>query len=195
MSNLKFLVLPKNIKLRNPGLNVAYQTDNVTVWENSKCLARAYIVHGAKIIEGDKESILTILSDEHFDPANTVILEDRAALNTSTESLAQQPDESVEFLKYANDEVLIRAVLKQDGYLVLSDYNYPGWKADILNLKTGQHSRVIPLQADYLFRAVGLKSGEYTVRFIFEPQSFYTGLKISVVTIIIVALALIWLRC
>jgi len=194
MSNLKFLLMPRNIKLNNPSLSVAYETKDVRVWQNSSYLPRTYIVHGAEIIKDDRDRISTILFDEHFNPLNTVILEDGVALNTNIASLAQQPGEAVEFLKYTNDEVIIQAVLKQDGYLILSDFNYPGWRADILNLNTGECKQVSPLYANHVFRAVGLKSGRYSVRFIFKPQSFYRGLKITILTVIIVALGLIWLR-
>jgi hypothetical protein len=194
MANLKFLVMPKNVKLNNPGLSLAYETGDVKVWQNSKCLPRAYIVHGVKIIGDGKERISNILFDKDFDALSTVILEEDAALNTGIQSLGQQPDEAVEFLKYSNDEVMLQAVLKQDGYLVLSDYNYPGWRVDILNLSTGEHKQVNPLYANHVFRAVGLKGGRYSLRFIFKPQSFYRGCQITVVTIAIVILSLILLK-
>jgi hypothetical protein len=190
--NLKFLVMPKNQKLSNPDLSIAYQTDDVTVWQNSKCLPRAYIVHGSRVINNPGERISAIVSDEHFDPLSTVILEQDPHLKTA-QSLAQQPGERAEFLKYSDDEVIIGATLNSSGYLVLSDYNYPGWRVQITNLDTGERKYAEPLYANHIFRAVGLEKGRYSVRFIFEPQSFYLGLKISAVTIIIVALGLIWL--
>ncbi len=193
LCNLKFLIMPKNEKLNNSSLSIAYQADNVTAWLNSGCLPRAYIVHGARTIADRKDRVAEILFDEHFDPLSTVILEEPVAANIP-QSLAQQPGESVEFLKYGDDEVIIRVLLKSDGYLVLSDYNYPGWKAEILNLGTGEHKEIIPLYANYLFRAVALNKGQYSVRFIFEPQSFHAGLKITILTIIIAGLCLVWLR-
>ncbi|MDD5155537.1 MAG: hypothetical protein PHF11_03525 [Candidatus Omnitrophica bacterium] len=196
MANLKFLVMPKNVRLNNPDLSPAYETGDIRIWENSGCLPRAYLVHGAKIIKDDKDRIAAILFDKHFDASRTVILEEGVALSTGVEGLAQQPDEAVKFLKYGNNEVVIRALLKRDGYLILSDFNYPGWRVDILNLGTGGRRQVAPLYANHIFRAVALKSGEYSVRFVFRPQTFYTGLKISVFTMFasLAALVLIYLK-
>jgi hypothetical protein len=194
MVNLRFMVMPKTEKLNNPNLIPVYNTDNTTVWENLKCLPRAYIVHAAKVIQDQKERIQYILFSKEFDPLSTVILEEPVSKDMATQGLPQQPDESVEFLKYSDDEVIVQALLKQDGYLILSDFNYPGWRVDILNLSTGEHKQVTPLYANHVFRAVGLKGGRYSLRFIFKPQSFYRGCQITVVTIAIVILSLILLK-
>jgi hypothetical protein len=193
MANLKFLIMPKTEKLQNPELIPAYQTEDTTVWQNLRCLPRVYIVHGAKIIPDEKERIRYILFNEEFNPLSTVILEENVALNTGIQSLGQQPDEAVKFLKYTNDEIIIQALLKQDGYLILSDFNYPGWRADVLNLETGQIRQVEPFYANNVFRAVGLSSGKYSLRFVFEPASFYFGCRITVLTIIIATVSLILL--
>lgn len=194
MSNLKFLLMPKTAKLQNPALIPVYQTQDTAVWQNLKCLPRAYIVHGARVIEDKKDRVSHILFNEKFDPLRTVILEEPVSLNTDDLNLPQQPQESVEFLKYSDDEIIIQAVLKYDGYLVLSDSNYPGWKVEVLNLNTGQRRYTQPLYANHIFRAVGLKAGRYSVRFVFQPQSFYRGLKITILAVVIAALGLIWLR-
>jgi len=98
-----------------------------------------------------------------------------------------------EILKYSHDEVTINAVLKQQGYLVLSDLNYPGWKVEILNLDTSQKQTRSPLYANNIFRAVALEPGRYSLRFVFDSPSFSLGLRITIVTLVLVTISLILL--
>ena len=70
---------------------------------------------------------------------------------------------------------------KRDGYLVLLDSYYPGWKAEV-------DGRAVPIErADYLFRAVFVTQGEHTVTFSYEPDSLKVGLLISIATAVLVA--------
>jgi hypothetical protein len=63
-----------------------------------------------------------------------------------------------------------------DGFLVLSDVWYPGWRAWV----DGRPTDI--LKADYLFRAVPASKGEHRITLIYRPTSFYLGLLISLLT-------------
>ncbi len=63
-----------------------------------------------------------------------------------------------------------------EGFLVLSDTYYPGWKAYV----DGREERIY--QADYFLRAVFLSSGLHKVKFIFDPLSFKLGLWMTLTT-------------
>jgi hypothetical protein len=185
--------MPKTASINNPAFIPVYHADKAVVWQNLNCLPRAYIVHGSRVIPGNEERISYILFNQEFDPANTVILEEPPALPADAQGLPQQPGESVEFLRYSDDEIIIKAVLDRQGYLVLSDFNYPGWRVDILNLDTGQSQKRKPLYANNMFRAVALDAGRYSLRFIFDSPSFSLGLRITLVTLALVIISLILL--
>ena len=61
----------------------------------------------------------------------------------------------------------------REGWLVLSDLWYPGWKAEV----DGQRTAIF--RANYLFRAVKIPAGEHTVIWKYSPASFWIGLVIS----------------
>jgi hypothetical protein len=65
-----------------------------------------------------------------------------------------------------------------DGWLLLSDVWYPGWRATV----DGKGVRI--WKADYLFRAIQLKSGAHEISFTYRPVSFYLGTLITVITIL-----------
>ncbi|NIT60454.1 MAG: YfhO family protein, partial [Aliifodinibius sp.] len=66
------------------------------------------------------------------------------------------------------------------GLLVLSEINYPGWIVTI----DGDPASIVTV--DGLFRAVELPEGNHLVEFIFHPMSVYTGIGISLVSLVII---------
>ena len=191
IANLKYIILPKWMKLDDPKLSPVYEGERVRIWENAGCLPRAYIVHSAKVIK-DKMSLRSLLEDDH-EPLDTVILEQGSSVEVNLLGSSQRSGELVNFLKYSHNQVIIQAKLQEEGYLILSDVHYPGWQASVLNTITGEKKDVGIFYANYIFRAIPLKKGNYLVRFLFRPVSFYIGSAISILTIIIVIISLIFI--
>lgn len=73
-----------------------------------------------------------------------------------------------------------------DANLVLLDTYYPGWEAYV----DGQKITIKPFENT--FRQLSLKPGKHTVNFVFQPQSFYLGLKITLGTF---GIALLYFLC
>lgn len=71
----------------------------------------------------------------------------------------------------------------QNGWLVVRDMAWPGWKAAV----DGQPARVFA--ADGLFRAVRVSKGEHRVTFRYRPASFLLGAILSVFGLTITLLA------
>jgi len=64
-----------------------------------------------------------------------------------------------------------------EGFLILSDVYYPGWKVYV----DGIEEKIY--RADYLLRAVHLPPGFHQVRFVYDPMSFKVGLWIILSTL------------
>ncbi len=193
IANLKYIIVPKRMELDSPRLSIVYEGENMRAWENAGCLPRVYIVHSAKVIKDNDEVILESILDDDFEPLNTVILERDSPMGISLEGLAQRNDEAVSFVKYSDNEVIIQAQLQEDGYLILGDVNYPGWRANVLNISTDKNEEVNIFYANYIFRGIPLKKGSYLVRFLFRPMSFYIGCTISALTILSIIISLIFI--
>jgi uncharacterized membrane protein YfhO len=120
-----------------------------------------------------------MLKDD-FDPGRTVILEEEP-LQEPGQTLreAEAGIDRAEITLYAPQQVVVKADLIADGFLVLSDAQYPGWKVFV----DGREERIY--QADYLFRAVFLEGGKHVVEFRYSPQSYRIGLAISLGTVAI----------
>lgn len=71
----------------------------------------------------------------------------------------------------------------------ISDAYYPGWKAFV----NGKETKIY--RANYTFRAVPVPEGEHEIKFVYQPKSFFDGLKISVLSLVILLLLLgLWRR-
>ncbi|MDH4135954.1 MAG: YfhO family protein [Anaerolineae bacterium] len=172
-----------------PGLNLVF-ADGVWIYCNSDALPRAYVVSQAWVISDDEELLAELLS-QTFDPRRTVLLRLVSNQEPFSYPLIPYPLSLIPFSpEYSPNAVRIEVALDREGYLVLSDTYYPGWRAYV----DGEEKEV--LRANYAFRAIPLKSGRHTVIFKYDPLSFKMGFAISLVTwgTIILCLAVLSLQ-
>ncbi len=168
---------------------LAYRSEDVAIYANHDALPRAFVVHSARAISDDVET-LRILRDPAFDPRAEVLLaategalpeaHNQDAAASATNATLESADQ-VDLLVYDTCRVVLKVRTAVDGYLVLTDSWYPGWRV----LVDGKNSPI--LRADLIFRAVYLPAGEHTVEFIYNPRSFTIGLGISAAALLLLA--------
>lgn len=78
------------------------------------------------------------------------------------------------------NRLVIEVEADEAGWLVISDTWYPGWRAWV----DGMEKPI--LHANYLFRAVELPAGEHQVILGYRPLSFFVGLAVSLVSLLLV---------
>ncbi len=134
---------------------------------------RAFIVHRG-IVAASPEEAKGLISDPAFDPRSVAVFE--APPPAVYDDTARHPS-AVSIDHYALNEIRMSAESGADGYLVLSEVWYPGWKAFV----DGAEAPV--LRADWCLRAIPLTAGKHDVRLEFSPSSFRTGAWISSLTL------------
>ncbi len=139
------------------------------VFENAQAQPRASVVFQS-VVEPDRAQALNFTKSSAFDPHRIVVLDSGVPISRPGATA------NVRIVSSANNSMILEAALSEDGYLVLSDAYYPGWRVWV-----DEHEQVI-LRANYAFRAVSLQAGHHTVRFQFDPLSWRIGLTVSVVT-------------
>lgn len=152
-------------------LQLVYRGD-MRIYHNMNALPRAFVVRDHKVLH-DRETILAELASDSFDPADYVILEEEPRLPPGGAS-ASTVESLATIAEYTPNEVTVEAEMSSDGFLVLGDAYYPGWKVFVDGV--GQ----ILYKADYLFRGVQLEKGSHVVEFVFDPFSFKIGLCLTV---------------
>jgi hypothetical protein len=176
MLNVKYLLVSPQKEINDPKFQKVFDGE-LRIYENKGVLPRVFVVFKATVIK-DKYNLLTTLLSNEFNPGQQVLLErdppvtQSAAKNTGGRS-------SAEVLAYSPHRVVVRAHLAEDGFLVLGDSYFPGWKAFVNGME-------VPIyQADYILRAVFLNEGENKVEFIYDPWSFKLGIWISLSTMLL----------
>jgi len=180
LMNVKYIVVPalKNTLYgkENPfgrldQYRLVYDRE-VLIYENLEALPRAFLMNRATVLDTPAD-VLNSLKQPGFDPRKAVLLEKNPVSPALPESADQTPGGGAEILSLTSNRVIVRANTQSPAYLVLSEVNYPGWKATVDGVETTIYT------AYYLFRSVYLKPGTHEIVFTFMPKSYALAWKIS----------------
>ena len=163
-------------------IKIDWQLPSVKIYENRDVFPRAYVV-GKSFFVQDPNTIIDILSSDWFNPRKMVILEEQGPLGSE-----DIEGSDCKIMEYKDDRVKISAKMTKPGYLVLTDSNYPGWKAYVDKKEAHIY------YANCAFRAVFLEKGEHSVEFRYCPDSFKKGVGITLAAIFLVGLAIFALK-
>jgi hypothetical protein len=123
------------------------------------------------------EEALAMVIDLGLDIDAQVIIEGVAPADPVSCTNAQTTGD-IQLISDRANYVRFNLSAEGDGFLVLSDVWYPGWKARVDGMDTPI------LRANYLFRAVPVSNGEHTVEMIYQPPSFLAGLAVTLLAIL-----------
>lgn len=177
--------LDSKVDVENPKWKMVFCDDvnGDVVYENKEVFKRVYIVHRAQA--ADKEDVLNIIKASDFDLRHKIILEKNIPEEMLTCKDAPLEDNSwAKITKYTPNRVFIEANMENDGFLVLSDTFYPGWKAFV----DGNEQEI--LAANYLLRALYLGKGAHEIEFRYSPLTFKIGSVISILTVFLLIIYL-----
>ncbi|OGR40863.1 MAG: hypothetical protein A2X35_02715 [Elusimicrobia bacterium GWA2_61_42] len=106
-----------------------------------------------------------------------VILEKGCPAATPGPETARPALTAARITAYGPDSVAIDCAAPAEGWLVLSDTYFRGWKASV----NGTPAEI--LRADYNLRAVKVKKGFNSVKFSYAPPEFYAGLLLTLLSL------------
>ena len=132
----------------SPTYRLAWEGEGVRIYENLDAAPRAYTLPGA--------------------PASLPPLPTTALLAERTPATLTET---------RNNQVVVAATTDTPATLVLADSAFPGWRAYIRPVGSGEEAEheveITPVLGN--FRGVSLEPGEWTVRFRYSPRSFWLG--------------------
>jgi len=170
--NAKYVLTQPGYQMETSKYKLVFDKD-IWIYENKNVLPRAYFVAQSKFVETENEALLEMRKDG-FIPKDTVIIVGHDKQQNQKE-LVIEPS-MVKIVDYKAQKVEINVDAMNNGFLVLSDRYYPGWKVYI----DGKESHLY--NANYIFRAVELNKGKHSVVFVFNPLSFRIGLYMSIIS-------------
>jgi hypothetical protein len=152
----------------------------ISIYRVESFVERAFLVFDYEVMS-ERTAILKKVRSEDFDPLKVVILEHQPTIVSDSQSDNLPGRQSVvKIISYDSDEVVVEASTEKQGFLVLCDTYYPGWKAYI----NGERTEIY--RANYNFRAVCVPAGESVVRFVYRPASFALGCSLSLGSVIFI---------
>ncbi len=173
--NVKFLIGRKNVPLDREKFRLAYDGDPALhIFENTRALPRAFVVFDARNVP-DQRAAFEAIHAPDFDPAKTVVLENAPRDWQATPAAA--PVEA-QIVGYGPNDIRLEIATPRAGMLVLSEVDYPGWRAWVDERETPV------LRANYLLRAVQVPADAQRVRLRYEPRTLQIGAALFVLTLI-----------
>lgn len=150
-----------------------FEDKSLVILENRQVLPRVLLYDDYEVNKNYQASLDKIYKS--FDFRNKVIINQELDRN-----LKLSDQGSSKIVSYNENEVIITAEAKEGAILVLTDVYYPGWQTYVNNQKTKTYL------ADGIFRAAYIPKGNSIVKFSFQPKSFYIGLWISTISLLLV---------
>jgi hypothetical protein len=154
--------------LKSP-FRLAYIDHEYRVYKNTEVFPRAFAVHKRLVLNKD-EDILNAIRDNDVPLDKVVILEEGPGDRLNLPSSNNTYNSMARIEEYEPHSVVVNVDMKADGYLVLTDCYFPGWRVYVDGIREKIH------RADYIFRAVELKKGEHKLHFVYKPFSVKLGL-------------------
>ncbi|HEV2884461.1 MAG TPA: YfhO family protein [Pyrinomonadaceae bacterium] len=173
------------INASNSGYGAEVKPEHVgtgLVYENLRARPRAWLVSEVISVSGE-EAFKAVRSSKlpdgrAFEPARVALVEEKLALS------GQSPDENAKarVRLVTSNEMEVETQTSVPGFLVTSDAYFPGWDATVDGVPTQIY------QADYALRGVQVPAGAHLIRFEFRPKTFYYGMGLSGLSLLLLIL-------
>ena len=151
------------------------------VQRNPNALGNAWFVEQVKTVNTPDEELAAL---KDFDAATEAVVDVSKFQVPQTQFSAQ--GSSIKLTEYQPNYLKYEATAAQDGLVVFSEIYYPeGWNAYI------DGNPVPHIRANYILRALPVPAGNHVIEFRFEPRQYAAGNTVSLVSSVLLLLALV----
>lgn len=138
------------------------------VQPNPGALPRAWFADSV-VVAPSAGAVFATLRDPVWNPRTTAVVE-----KPISAAVSNVPDDRLVIAKYSSRSIEIKTSAGLPKLLVLSEVYYPaGWKAFV----DGAETEIF--KTNYVLRSVVVPAGSHTVEFRFHPDSYETGLAVT----------------
>ncbi len=161
----------------------AFELLSSGVVNGQRIYASDYSAHGVRFalfsdvifVKSDAEMVEAV-ARETFDPRRQLVLLSHEKMDSR---IATHMESVVSLVSYSANEVVLACFAGQNSFLYISDTWYPGWRAYV----DGKETKIY--RANVAFRAVEVPAGKHTVIFRYVPMSFYLGLCLTTIGLLL----------
>jgi hypothetical protein len=147
-------------------------TPNLKIVLNPSACGHAWFVNSIKYVK-DADQEMAAIKD--FSPKNEAIIhEEFKGQSGFEEGLIPQGNKKIVLVSYSPDHLTYQSSSTSKNIAVFSEIYYTkGWKMFI------DGAEMPYFRANYILRAAQIPAGNHKIEFVFHPNSYYTGEKIS----------------
>jgi len=155
--------------ISTPDLTLRTRAGSSYVYENQRCLPRAFTVSRAQRVVGWEEAQAQLAAG--FDPAEGALVEVGPALEGPS---GWQP---AHVRSFSPNRIVVEAEVQQPALLVLGEVWYPGWQVTVDGVRQPYY------RVNGIVRGVYLEPGTHVVTWRYRPVSLRWGSALTVVTL------------
>jgi len=159
---------------------LVFQENEVKIYENKKTLPRVFFSCNWQLSTDPLEIINGIINAKN--PGEKVYLDNNVDVKCDSDKSMGK----AEIINNSSSRTEITVDVPETMILTFSDAYFPGWKV----LIDGRESAL--LKVDYVLKGTVVPGGKHTVSFIYDPESFKIGLRITFITIIFISCLIIY---
>jgi hypothetical protein len=173
-----------NVKYK---INVNKENRSIGIVLNPGFLPRALMFYDVRIFEENK--VKEYMDSEEFDYRKSIVIE-KTPGNISLPNISDSasiPVSDVKITEYGLNKISMIVETSENGFLLLSEVYYPAWKAYI----DGKETEIF--RTNYSMRSIYLEKGNHKVDFVYESDTFKTGMYITFVSLGLFLIGLVFL--
>jgi hypothetical protein len=157
---------------------------DVYVYERPNALPRAWVVSQIELV--NDATMLARIHEPDFAPRTTALLDPAMEEAVGCVETRAGGGSQVEIVRYEGNRIEAQ-VQGGGGLLVLSEVDYPGWRATV----DGGPAQL--LRADYVLRALCVPAGEHRVELVYDPPLLKIGLGVTGLALLTIVASAIWI--
>jgi hypothetical protein len=174
--NVRYLIFREAPPVSPP---IILHEDDYWIAANRNALPRAFVPLSVSVVKSNREAIGEIASFD-FDPRKIAFMTDKLSLPDTMRGTASVQYETP---GKANLEV----DMQTPGLVVLSDFYYPGWRAEL----DGAECPIY--RVDLALRGFQVPAGKHRIVCTYDPPSVRTGFRAAEVASVVLLLWAIWI--
>ena len=166
---VRWLVFPPSSSSPSvPGIAVAYQGPDATIYRNERAAPRVYVPSTVTRATGEAD-VLAAVARPRFDPRSEALVEGVTVAAGRG---------SVHVVHDGNDEVVMSANLSRPGLVVLSDSLDDGWAVSV------DGRGATPIRVDSVLRGVEVPAGQHAIRWRYRTPGLVAGAAVSAAAVL-----------
>ncbi len=177
LMNVRYIVDQRDIS--DAGLRLVFEEDELKVFEMGDPFERAWFVSETEII-ADQQQTIARLAEDGFNLHQAAIV-----TKLPDTPLDDASDSMVTVIDSGPTHLTIETDTTGQHLLVLSQIYYPGWQSEIDDQPTGV------LQVNAIQQGILVPPGKHTVQLTFWPNTFWLGVIISGIGLLICAVVFV----